>query len=148
MPSVFSVVLFPAFDVAHQAPPFVDLPFVKFVPLAGKRIFTLPELEVNRRADEPQVFAKIVGEIALVGTGYGFDLVAVDHDSRWVLPAEMGESELDPPATHQWRLMRFRRLFEQTREVAGFGRNESRSPGRDNRRNRINPLLWRPNATS
>ena len=105
MPCVFSVVLFFAFDVAHQAPPFVDLPFVKVVSPAGKRIFPLPELQVDRRTDEPQAFAKIVGEIALVGTGYRFDLVAVYHDSRWILAAEMGESELDSPATHQWRLM-------------------------------------------
>ena len=98
MPCVFSVVLFFAFDVAHQAPPFV-------VSSAGKRIFPLPELQVDRRTDEPQAFAKIVGEIALVGTGYRFDLVAVYHDSRWILAAEMGESELDSPATRQWRLM-------------------------------------------
>ena len=63
------------------------------------------QFNTNRRALQPEIFAKTINEVAFIVIRQAFGLVTVNHNDRWVAPALVSITEFDAPSLGKRRWM-------------------------------------------
>src|SRR5262245_2196615 len=96
--------------------PLPALPRRERIASAGERVVVGTEFNAHGRAFQTEGLAIHAHEIACVGIGDVFDLIAVNHDHGWIAAALVRITQLDAAATHERRLMLLDGLFQHARE--------------------------------